>query len=518
MSDLSTDTPLLLLLGDSYNGGMNKTIKRLSVWSICLFAIIFSTFVFAPNAKAAHSTGIEYVYFRIETELDTLNDKAVTVNFTCNSFVTVGNVTDGAASESTGIATTPDGVIRLASGSAELNNCDVDDTLRASVSIDGWVTRTFSTTIRASTSDGGNFTTRASQDYLFRVNGAQDELANAFTMASISSATNLFASSSYSVAPASSSYHAGVWYAATTANGTIYGGKDGFVRKSCAITWSDGFKTTSKSADFGLAATSDCDGDALEFGHKVQVHQYGNTFALGKLSTGTVDAGDSYGTSCTAGTGSNEGYWYCPVPISNTETLVKYTGATGAELATTTATYADRTTGSNAQVLSYIAPASTHNGGLGFEATPTPTPEASPTPTPEASPTPTPTFSPTPTPTPGTVKLFRKVSDPKVYVQAGDGTLTWVKTLEQFNAAGYKWSDVKLISGSEFAKFVVKGTLGVKKGVTLNIRKSASATSAILGKMKLNDAYEKIGQSGVWFKINFKGQDGWVHSGYTVDK
>ncbi|MEK7582606.1 MAG: SH3 domain-containing protein, partial [Patescibacteria group bacterium] len=115
--------------------------------------------------------------------------------------------------------------------------------------------------------------------------------------------------------------------------------------------------------------------------------------------------------------------------------------------------------------------------------------------------------------------LFRKANDPKVYVQGANGALTWVKTIEEFSAAGYNWADVQVISGSEFARLGVKSSLGVKKGVNwLNIRKTPSLDGVIIGKMVPTDVYEKTGQIGVWFKINFKGQDGWIHSAYTVDK
>ncbi len=162
--------------------------------------------------------------------------------------------------------------------------------------------------------------------------------------------------------------------------------------------------------------------------------------------------------------------------------------------------------------------------------TPTPTPTVTVTPTPTLTPTPTVTYAPTPIPGPITApptahtnKLYRKASDPKIYVLGADGKLTWVKTLEEFNAAGYNWSDVKVISGPEFAKLGVKSSLGLKLGLKkgvkwLNIRKSGSTKGAIIGKMIPADMYEKTGQSGAWFKINFNGQDGWIHSGYTVGK
>jgi len=148
----------------------------------------------------------------------------------------------------------------------------------------------------------------------------------------------------------------------------------------------------------------------------------------------------------------------------------------------------------------------------------TPTPVPTPTISPTVAPTPTPSPVSTPEAFPAPVKLYRKVSDPKVYVLASDGTLTWVKTLEEFISAGYKWADVAVISGSEFARLGGKDMLGVKGGVVLNVRKSASISANIVGKMRLSDSYEKIGESGIWFKIDFNGRDGWVHSNYTTVK
>src|SRR3989344_2177439 len=195
---------------------MNKTIIRLSVWSICLFAIIFSVFIIFPNnVKAAASTGFEYMYFRIDTELDVLNGNGATVTFTCDAETTVGSVTDGTASESTNSA---DGIIKIASTSNELINCDATDTVTATVSLGGWITRTFSGTLTASTSDGATnpFTMRASQDYAIVVNGVDDELGTAITL------DGTTASATYSGTVASQSYSGGKRYiAGSTSGGTV---------------------------------------------------------------------------------------------------------------------------------------------------------------------------------------------------------------------------------------------------------------------------------------------------------
>ncbi|GEM_PF-6139131 len=495
---------------------MKKYIKTISLGLVFGLVLVLALVVYPNNAKAADAG--EFVYFRIDTELDVLNAKGVTVEWSCNGTAS-GSITEtagGIASESTQLV---DGTVKVASASKEMTDATcifgTSDTIQAKVSIDGWVTRRWSVALPASTSSV--FSTYASQDYNLVVGLIKDELGGALVV------NGTTASASYSGTTASSSYSGGYKYIAATADGTLTGGADGYVNQTAAVTWSSAYTTSSKSADFNSSTDSTYDGTPLPFGHKVQVWQYGGTFATTPITYGVITAGDSYGTTCSP----SSGYWYCPVPVANTGTSARWAGGT---LQTTTTTYTDRSAGSDAQTFSIINPVSNISGGADPAPTPTPTPDAtptpipepgaSPTPTPDASPTPTPTstVTPTPTPTSGTVKLFRKVSDPKVYVQNSDGTLTWVRTLEEFNAAGYKWSDVKVISGSEFAKLGAKSTLGVKKGVILNVRKSASTKSVIIGKMKLNDVYEKTGQSGVWFKINFNGQEGWVHSAYTVNK
>jgi hypothetical protein len=502
---------------------MNKYIRIASVGSIFVLVLALSIFITSNDASAA-GNGLDtadYIYFRIDTELDVLNDNGVTVSWSCGGSTTSGSyntyqgsVTDGTASDSDGLA---NGIVKVASASAENTSattgsgCDITEIVTATVSLNGWISRTWASTALTNTSD---LTTRASQDYNITVNGVADELVNALTL------NGTTASATYSGTVASQSYsnYSGTWkkyIAGSTFGGTVTGGASGYVnRASSAVTIS---ATASQSVDFGTTDDSDIDASGLLFGQKIQIFQSGGTFATTKLTSGTVTAGDSYGTSCTAGTGDNEGYWYCPVPLTDTETSVKYSGGT---VQVTTETYVDRVLGSDAQELTVMNPVTNTNSGESENTpTPTPTPEVSTTPTPTPSVTPTPTTSVTPTPVENMqVKLYRKVSDPKVYVMANDGTLTWIKTLAEFNSAGYRWADVKVISGSEFAKLGVKSTLGVKAGVTLNIRKSASTAAEIIGKMKLNDSYEKTGESGVWYKINFNGQDGWVHSSYTVNK
>ncbi|GEM_PF-4289071 len=185
---------------------------------------------------------------------------------------------------------------------------------------------------------------------------------------------------------------------------------------------------------------------------------------------------------------------------------------------------------------------STYGGGGGGSttttstATPTSTPTVTPTPTPSASPavsaTPTPVSTPTTVPTPspslptgGNVKLFRKANDPKIYVQTSEGTLSWIKTLEEFNANKYKWSNVKVVSAKEFAKLqavkpkaiatpTVSNKYKIFKTSYLNVRSSASTSGALLGRLPAGTVVESLGQQGLWYKIKYQTKDGWVHSNY----
>ena len=418
-----------------------------------VLAVLFTAFLLLSNRANAADAG-EFVHFRIDSELDVLiADKGtLTIRWYCTGATTFGEINDGTASESTNSA---DGIIKVASASTEMtdSSCTIgsSETLRASASIDGWVAREWTAASFPGASTSSPFATGASLDYTILVNGVDDELGTAITLDGVT------ASATYSGTVASQSYSGGKRYiAGSTSGGTVTAGADGYVnRTSSAMTVSG---TASQSIDFGVGTDSDLDESGLDFGHKIRVYESGGDFTNNKFTTGTVTAGDSFGTTCT---NNADGNWYCAVPLANTETSAKFVLS---GYVTTTATYADRSIGSAASNSADITPVTvTPGGGGGSTPSPTPTPAPSPTPTPVVSVTPTPGVSVTPTPVPGSaVKLYRKVSDPKVYVMGVDGMLTWVRTLEEFNAAGYKWSDVQLISGPEFAKFKMASVSAAK--------------------------------------------------------
>jgi len=434
---------------------MNKTNTNvspmLSPWRlITLFVIVAATFVLTTNSASAEDS----YFFRIDSELDVLIDTTggATVTWSCNGSGE-GIVTDNTASESVQAL---DGIIKVASTSAENNStnagCDAGEAITATLSFGGWLDKTYSGTV---SSEGTNvtFTSGASLQYTIVVNGISDELGVVLTL------DGTTASATYSGTVASQSYSGGKRYiAGSTSGGTISGGADGYVNgTSAALTVSN---TASQSVDFDTNQSSDVDTAGLAFGQKITVTFTGgdpNSSVNGtKVIAGTVTAGDSLGTSCTIGTGANEGNWYCAVPLTDTETTASYANGS---FETITATYADRSSGSDVQTTAtIITRRSTGGGGSGPSTpfstpTPTPSPAASPTPTPSVTPEVSP--SPSVTPVPTVVKLYRKASDPKVYVQSDGGLLTWVRTLEDFNSAGYNWEDVQVITGPEFAKLEI---------------------------------------------------------------
>ncbi len=152
--------------------------------------------------------------------------------------------------------------------------------------------------------------------------------------------------------------------------------------------------------------------------------------------------------------------------------------------------------------------------------TPVPSPVQSVTPSPSSSPgIITTVVTPTPVPSDSGVLLFRKVGDTKVYYLGVDGQLHWVKTLEDFVAAKFKWQDVQVISTARFSKMMIASTLRVKTGIVwLNIRSQGLATSPIVGKAYPNQEFSKMGYLNGWFKILLPGgQAGWFNGSYVTE-
>jgi hypothetical protein len=124
--------------------------------------------------------------------------------------------------------------------------------------------------------------------------------------------------------------------------------------------------------------------------------------------------------------------------------------------------------------------------------------------------------------TPSGVTLYRAEGDDRVYAVKGT-VKQWIKSADEFNAAGYKWSDITTTTASYLAS-LTDGTVGVLKvkviGTdTLRVRKSNTTASVMLTTVKRNEVFvvmeEKIG----WYKITTStGIVGWISGAYTQEQ
>ncbi len=188
-----------------------------------------------------------------------------------------------------------------------------------------------------------------------------------------------------------------------------------------------------------------------------------------------------------------------------------------------------------------------YSGGSTSPASSTPTltpkPTSSPTITPSVSATPVPSPSSTPVTTSpllgaNLAKLYRKSGDSKVYVVQANGLLKLIKSLEDFNSAGYKWTNVKVLPAKSFSKLKIDVSLNapvlatpapvstpvpisnhvrIKSGVKwVNIRNSNSAKGKIVGRALTGQEFEFTDFKGGWYKIKKDGKDlGWILGDYA---
>lgn len=463
-----------------------------------LLLFVFFSFAFFVDSASAE----DFYFFRIDSELDVpiAIGTGATARWKCNG-TGEGIVTDNTASESTQAL---DGIVKVASTSVENNashaGCDGGDSIVGSVSMDGWRYRNFSGTVD---SVGSNitFTVRASMDYTILVNGVTNELGNTLTL------DGTTASATYSGTVASQSYSGGKKYiAGSTSGGTVKGGADGYVNSvSSALTISS---TATQSVDFGTSDNSSLNEGRLSSAYKFTAP-----------SGATVTAGNSFGISCTESSGfyycavpvSHTAATAKAVKSGCSDTTITYSlrtsGATAQQSGTFSMCGGGVPTGTLAIIKlikggslgisdfklfldgsvaypgEYIRAAGQHivsedatpNYSLSFSNDCDSKGLVSILASSKVTCTLTNTYVgiessggtgslpiPTPIPTlfvnPETVKIYRKVDDPKVYVMGKDGLLYWVRTLEDFNSMGYRWEDVKVISGSEFAQLKISST------------------------------------------------------------
>ncbi|TSC91980.1 MAG: hypothetical protein CEN90_95 [Parcubacteria group bacterium Licking1014_17] len=355
----------------------------------------------------------------------------------------------------------------------------------------------------------------ASLSYSLKVTGIKSELAGTLAVdgsvasASVDNGTEATYSANVAYIPVKVS----------SGSFTLRGEADGYVNKTLTtITVASGSQQTAHFDNGTDLGATDWVGDKLPFAVKVHVAASTNSGNIPDVSGATVKAGDAYGVSCTD---NSDGYYYCAVTeVETGVTAEAYNIGYGFGSTISTCAYDDRTNGRSGQSTCSIAFTEAHSSGSSSYVypTPTPTPEESVTPTPAVSPstsvTPTPVRTPEPeTQTLATVNLYRRIGDTKVYVDTGGSVLSWVKTAEQFIAAGYKWEDVKNVPAATLAPMVFAGQVKVNSGITLRIRSLPSLSGAILGRTYGGAMHTFTGFSSGWYKID----KGWISGAYVKE-
>ena len=120
----------------------------------------------------------------------------------------------------------------------------------------------------------------------------------------------------------------------------------------------------------------------------------------------------------------------------------------------------------------------------------------------------------------GGATLLRAEGDPKVYV-INNGSKTWIKTIAEFNANGYKWEDVVVVKAGELATYpedaraVIVGKVKVKVW-KLNVRAKGSLSGTIISKATFGQLLDLISEANGWYHVRLSnGMEGWVSGQYS---
>lgn len=122
----------------------------------------------------------------------------------------------------------------------------------------------------------------------------------------------------------------------------------------------------------------------------------------------------------------------------------------------------------------------------------------------------------------GSATLIRVAGDPRVYVVVNNAR-RHIKTAEEFNSQGYKWADIVTVSAAELEAYPESGAVAVGgktiivTAASLRIRSANSTSGKALGWVKKNDKYTILDESNGWYKITSKaGITGWVSGQYAA--
>ncbi|MDF1497918.1 MAG: SH3 domain-containing protein [Patescibacteria group bacterium] len=118
--------------------------------------------------------------------------------------------------------------------------------------------------------------------------------------------------------------------------------------------------------------------------------------------------------------------------------------------------------------------------------------------------------------------LLRAVGDHKVY-KIKDGKKHWIRTAEEFSAAGYNWEDVREVIAETLKSYpdLDSEAVSIKivDALVLRVRSDSSTAGAVLDTVKKSEVYKFIEKKNGWYKIKTKsGKSGWVSGSYVEEQ
>ncbi|MBU3925111.1 SH3 domain-containing protein, partial [Patescibacteria group bacterium] len=120
----------------------------------------------------------------------------------------------------------------------------------------------------------------------------------------------------------------------------------------------------------------------------------------------------------------------------------------------------------------------------------------------------------------GSVMLIRVEGDHKVYA-IRNNVKRHIKSPDEFNAAGYKWDSIVVVKKSEADAYADEGASGTVE-VTfawLRVRASNTVKSAQLSMVYKGDTFDILDSNNGWYKIKTaKGVVGWISGQYAAVK
>lgn len=115
--------------------------------------------------------------------------------------------------------------------------------------------------------------------------------------------------------------------------------------------------------------------------------------------------------------------------------------------------------------------------------------------------------------------LYRASGDTKVYIIENNAK-RWIKTAEEFNAAGYKWNKISETNSVALAAYPDAAVSAARVKIStsaLRVRSVNSTAGAVMGHVLQGEIYAAIEEKSGWYKIQTSGGViGWIMGSYTV--